>query len=386
MQTFLVVLAVLLLIQAASAWFALSPRTVPANLLGFYWLSSWFGQMLAAPNAVLAGVVAIAVEGIVAEAAAALAALLFVLVHLRNRQDGVAMLRAVGVPDKLPLSAGLWPISSRAGITRTKGIAYAPDGNRTTLDIVASDQRPAAPMPVLIHIHGGAWVLGKRNQQAKPLLHHLARHGWLCLDLNYRLAPHHRFPTMLTDVLRAIAWAKANVAQYGGDPARIALTGGSAGGHLTALGALAHDRAEAKPGFAEADCAVQAAVPCYGRFDFTDRENLLGRNRAANRKFEASRVMPADADDALWDLASPIALVRGDAPPMLVIHGRHDTLIPVAEGAAFANAQRQAGGEVDHVELLGGQHAFDVMQSAATWGHVRAVRHWLERKMSSAGA
>ena len=373
--------ALWLLSLAVSATVRLGPTTIPANLLGFWWLGSFIGQMLAAPMVVVAALAVIFLGGLVAKAAAALAALLFALAHMRNRRDGVAMLRAVGINEALPLTAGLWPFSSRAGVKRISRIAYAPDGERTTLDIVHPVARPATAMPVLIHIHGGAWVLGKRNQQAKPLLNHLARNGWLCLDMNYRLAPHNRFPTMLTDVLRAIVWSKANAAQYGGDPARIALTGGSAGGHLTALGVLAHDCAEAKPGFAEADCTVQAAVPCYGRFDFTDRLNLWGRNHASLRKFEAKRIMAPGASEADWDLASPIALVRGDAPPMLVIHGRHDTLIPVAEGAAFANAQREAGGTVDHIELSGGQHAFDIMESALTWGHVRAVRHWLEQRI-----
>ena len=371
--------ALWLLSLAASATVRLGPTTVPANLLGFWWLGSFMGQMLAAPMVIVAGLAAVLLGGLVAKGAAALAALLFALAHLRNRREGVAMMRAVGVNDTLPLFAGLWPIPSRAGTKRISRIAYAPDGERTTLDVVAPVQRPAAPMPVLVHIHGGAWVLGSRNQQAKPLLNHLARNGWLCIDINYRLAPKNRFPAMLTDVLRAIVWAKANVAKYGGDPARIALTGGSAGGHLTALGVLAHDRAEAKPGFAEADCSVQAAVPCYGRFDFTDRLNLWGRNHASLRKWEANKIMAPGASDADWDLASPLALVRGDAPPMLVIHGTHDTLIPVAEGAAFARAQREAGGSVDHIELSGGQHAFDTMESALTWGHVRAVRAWLER-------
>ena len=371
--------ALWLLSLAVSATVRLGPTTIPANLLGFWFLGSFLGQMLAAPMIVVAGLAAVLLAGVVAKVAAGLAAVLFALAHIRNRRDGVAMLRAVGLNEALPLTAGFRPISSRAGTKRIARIAYAPDGERTTLDIVAPVERPAMPMPVLIHIHGGAWVLGKRNQQAKPLLHHLARNGWLCLDINYRLAPKHRFPAMLTDVLRAIVWAKANVAKYGGDPARIALTGGSAGGHLTALGVLAHDRAEAKPGFENADCSVQAAVPNYGRFDFTDRLDLWGRNHVSLRKWETDKIMTPGADDAAWDLASPIALVRADAPPMLVISGHHDTLIPQAEGAAFADAQREAGGTADYIPLSGGQHAFDTMESALTWAHVRAVHTWLMR-------
>lgn len=376
-----ILFALWLLSLALTATVRLGPTALPAQLLGFWWVGSFLGQMLAAPMIGVAGLAPLWLSGIVAKCVAALAALLFALAHVRNRRDGAAMLRAVGLDDALPPTAGFLPIPSRKGTKRISRIAYAPDGERTTLDIVAPLEKPAKPMPVLIHIHGGAWVLGKRNQQAKPLLYHLARHGWLCLDINYRLAPKHRFPAMLTDVLRAIVWTKANVAKYGGDPARIALTGGSAGGHLTTLGALAHDRAEAKPGFAEAECSVKAAVPNYGRFDFTDRLSLWGRNHASLRKWEADKIMRLGADDALWDLASPIALVRADAPPMLVIHGAYDSLIPVAEGAAFAHAQREAGGSVDHIELSGGQHAFDTMESALTWAHVRAVRHWLEQRV-----
>jgi len=371
--------ALWLLLFAATGFVRVGPNQLPANLLAFWWLPSFLAQMLAGPMIPVAGLATVLLSGLVPKAAAAVAALLFVLVHLRNRRDGQAMMRAVGVNEPMPWHAGLWPVSSRRGVKRISRIAYAPDGERTTLDIVMPKEKPTAPAPVLLHIHGGAWVLGKRDQQAKPLLHHLARHGWVCVDANYRLGLKHRFPAMLTDVLRAVAWTKAHIAEHGGDPARIALTGGSAGGHLTALGALAHDRAEAKPDFADCDCAIVAAVPCYGRFDFTDRLALWGRNHAPLRKFEADKVMPADADEALWDLASPIALVRGDAPPMLVIHGRHDTLIPCEEGAAFAKAQREAGGSVDHIEVSGGQHAFDTMQSALTWGHVRAVRAWLGR-------
>ncbi|MCA1661148.1 MAG: alpha/beta hydrolase fold domain-containing protein [Novosphingobium sp.] len=297
--------AVWLLGFAATGYVRMPPARLPGNLLALWWLPSFLAQMLAGPLIVAGAISAVLLDGLVAKAAAALAALLVTL---------------------------------EAGKIRSEGLGEVQE----MIDICDC---------------------------------------WVCVDANYRLGPKDRFPAMLTDVLRAIAWTKAHIAEHGGDPARVALTGGSAGGHLTALGALAHDRAEAKPGFADVDCAVCAAVPCYGRFDFTDRQELWGRNHESMRRFEADKVMPADADDALWDLASPIALVRGDAPPMLVVHGCHDTLIPYEEGAAFAHAQREAGGSVDHIELAGGQHAFDMMQSALTWGHVRALRHWLERRV-----
>lgn len=370
-----------LLAWSLTGFVGFGPGALPGRLIVLWWVSSFLAQMLAGPMILVAAATAVLASAWVAKGAAGFAAVTFLLIHLRNRRDGERMLRAVGLDDRLPLSAGLWPISSRSGVKRISRIAYAEDGERTTLDLVVPAERPARPAPVLLHIHGGAWVLGKRDQQAKPLLHHLARNGWVCVDINYRLGPKNRFPAMLTDVLRAIAWTKANIAEHGGDPDRIALTGGSAGGHLTSLGALCGDRVEAKPGFEGADCSVRAAVPCYGRFDFIDRLGLWGRNRDQMRKFNADNVLPVTADEALWDLASPIAQIRPAAPPMLVIHGRHDTLIPYQEGAAFVAALRDAGAHADHIELAGGQHAFDTMQSALTWGHVRAVRHWLEQRV-----
>jgi acetyl esterase/lipase len=84
-----------------------------------------------------------------------------------------------------------------------------------------------------------------------------------------------------------------------------------------------------------------------------------------------------DHDMGVWDKASPLALVRSDAPPMWIVHGRHDTLLHVEDAAQFAKALRGAGGEARYTELSGGQHAYDICNSALTAGHVRALRHWL---------
>lgn len=373
--------SLVLLLIALPAFVRLRPHQLPANLLYFWWAPSWIGQAFAAPGAIGAALLAIVVEGTWSRLILAAAAVLFGLVHWRHRRDGKAMIRATGCNERLPVTAGLWPFNVRSGTVRIRGIAYGPEGDANKLDILTAAQKPPTPMPVLLHVPGGAWIYGTRDQQAKPLLQHMARQGWLCLDISYRLGPKHRFPAMLIDVLRAIAWAKANVAQYGGDPARIAVTGGSAGGHLTALVALQHDEPAAKPGFETSDCRVAAAVPAYGRYDFIDRLGFWRRNHEAIRVFHAENVMATDADARLWDLASPIAAVRGDAPPMLVIHGRHDSLLHCEEAEAFVAAQRQAGGDASYLELSGGQHAYDWLHSAATAGHVRAISAWLSRKV-----
>ncbi len=95
---------------------------------------------------------------------------------------------------------------------------------------------PAEPAPVLLFVPGGAWVHGSRILQGYALLSHLAEQGWVCLSIDYRVAPHHRWPRHITDVKAAIAWARANVDKFGGDRNFVAVAGCSAGGHLAALG------------------------------------------------------------------------------------------------------------------------------------------------------
>ena len=106
---------------------------------------------------------------------------------------------------------------------------------------------------------------------------HLAERGWVCVAVNYRLSPRGTWPDHIVDVKRAIAWVKAHIAEYGGDPDFVAITGGSAGGHLSSLAALTPNVAGFQPGFEDADTSVQAAVPFYGVYDFTNRD---GTSRA----------------------------------------------------------------------------------------------------------
>ena len=100
-----------------------------------------------------------------------------------------------------------------------KDIAYAEFGRRSMLDIYrpAKDEQ-LADAPVLLQVHGGAWILGKKDQQGIPLMQHMAQRGWVCVAINYRLAPRDPFPAHVIDVKRAIAWIKENIAEYGGNP------------------------------------------------------------------------------------------------------------------------------------------------------------------------
>lgn len=267
----------------------------------------------------------------------------------------------------------------RDGVKLHSNIAYGEAGKRNLLDIYQPVEPREGGFPILLQVHGGAWVIGEKEQQAKPLLYHMAQRGWLCVAINYRLSPKDALPAHIIDVKKAIAWIRERAQEYGGNPDFIAITGGSAGGHLSSLAALTPNRAEWQPGFEQADTTLQAAVPFYGVYDFLDRNRV--RPEMSMESFLANRVMqcPRQGNEQLWDDVSPISHVCAHAPPTFIIQGTHDTLVWVEEGRAFYRALRDVSTQaVAYAELPGAQHAFEIFHSVRTDHTVNAVGHFLE--------
>jgi len=151
--------------------------------------------------------------------------------------------------------------------------------------------------------------MGNKQGQAYPLMSHLAEHGWVCVSMAYRVSPRSTWPDHVVDVKRAIAWIKKNIGRYGGDPGFIAVTGGSAGGHLSALVAMTPGAREFQPGFQEADTRVQAAVPFYGVYDLTDEH---GRRDTLAHWEKTVLQEPIAAARAGSEAASPLHRVTAD--------------------------------------------------------------------------
>jgi acetyl esterase/lipase len=286
------------------------------------------------------------------------------------------------LPDDVsaPLSALAMPFRMRdVRVTRTSGIAYAPGGRRFHMDVVHPSEAPPGGAPILLHVHGGGWVIGRKEQQGIPLMLHMAARGWVCFDVNYPLSPRARWPEHLVALKRAIHWIRAHADEYGADPDFLAVTGGSAGGHLAAMVGLSGNDPAFQRGFEHVDTSVQACVPFYGLYDFTDES---GTKHARQRLGALIRpiVMARNAtypDD--FRAASPLYRVGADAPPFLVVHGRNDTLVPVADARAFVSALRDVSkNPVAYAELAGAQHAFDVFTSIRSAGVVRGVARFLE--------
>jgi acetyl esterase/lipase len=266
-------------------------------------------------------------------------------------------------------------------VERVKNISYGSFGRRNRLDVYRHKDHPTK-CPTLFQVHGGGWVIGNKDQQAIPLMQHLAARGWVCIAANYRLSPRATFPEHLVDLKQALAWIREHGEEYGADPDFVVVTGGSAGGHLTALVALTGNDPEYQPGFESADTSVYAAVPYYGIYDFTGRNNVRSKigARGMRRFLERSVMKTKLAEDADgWAKASPIDRITPDDPPMFVIHGRNDTLVPVDEARHFVEKLRATVDEqVVYAELPGAQHAFDLFPSIRSAHVVRAIERYVD--------
>ena len=261
----------------------------------------------------------------------------------------------------------------------TTDLAYSDYGRRNYLDIWRRPGLAAnAKSPVLLQVHGGAWTIGSKRGQAYPLLTHMAERGWVCVAINYRLGPRCAWPDQIVDVLHAVGWVRDNIAAHGGDPGFIAITGGSAGGHLCALAALAAGDPDFQPDFEDVDTTVQAAVPFYGIYDFTDvgppgwgeAEKFFGRVLFKTRLAD---------DRERWERASPVHRVRADAPPFFVVHGTNDSLAPIEQARRFVERLRtQSANPVVFAELPRAQHAFDIYGSIRATHTVHAVERFLD--------
>ncbi|HVV19561.1 MAG TPA: alpha/beta hydrolase, partial [Pseudonocardiaceae bacterium] len=221
---------------------------------------------------------------------------------------------------------------------------------------------------------------GSKNEQGLPLMRRLAEHGWVCVAPNYPLSPKARWPEQVIALKRAIAWIREHGPEYGADPSFLAVTGGSAGGHLAALLALTGNDPAWQPGFEDADTTVQACVPHYGIFDFaatTGTPASVQRRDGLLAKVVVGRDPAHYAD--VYRAASPLDRIHADAPPFFVVHGRHDLLVPVAEARQFVERLRGVShSPVVYAELAGAQHAFDVFPSIRSAHVVAGVHRFLD--------
>ncbi len=400
-------LAVVGLALSLATWLRLriaGALLVPTFLVG--WLRGELAlQMIAVEGLVTAFFLGLGVHrepsGQIGLALTALSWGLLVACHLRSVRAGRVLAAALAplgiVPDGVvsPWHGTLRPFRFDHPDVRTiRNLEYGPvlpgdKGGRNRIDLyLPVAAKPGDRRPVLLQVHGGAWIIGDKREQGRPLMTHLASRGWICAASNYRLSPAATMPDQIIDVKRALGWLRTRVAEYGGDPDFICITGGSAGGHLSSLAALTAGDPRFQPGFESIDTRVEACVPFYGVFDFLDR--------AGDRRFAkmADALGPRifkcrpEENPELWDSVCPVVRVHAEAPPFFVIQGSHDSLVFREEADRFVSLLRAASrNPVAYAELPGAQHAFEIFHSPRSAHAVRAATAFLEwvRERSRAG-
>ena len=214
-----------------------------------------------------------------------------------------------------------------------------------TADVVIP--KGAGPHPVLVYLHGGGWVCGS-SKTHKKLGYRFAEAGFLVVNVDYRLAPEHPFPTPFEDCLAAVRWAHREAARFGGDPARFAIGGDSAGGNLSAAVAAALAGEAARP---------KAALLIYGVFDFGMFQGDLPAYASASRDAIAigrelvemmvgAYLGKTRSEAVLRDPRVSPLYAAEKLPPSHVVVGSADDLAPQSE--ALVKALAHAGVPHEH--------------------------------------
>jgi acetyl esterase/lipase len=230
-----------------------------------------------------------------------------------------------------------------------------PDGQQLQLDM-AHPKTGDGPFPAIVCIHGGGFRAGSR-QGYDGLCIRLAQRGYVAVTVSYRLAPKYQFPAAIHDVKAAVRWLRANAKQYKVDPARIGVTGGSAGGHLAQFLGVTPDvkRFEGRGGNAEQSSRVACVVNYYGPSDFT---------KSYGKSVDAAQVLPLWLGGNLEQarhkhiLASPISWVTPDAAPTLCIHGTEDKYVAHEQAVWLVDKLKASGVEAELLTLDGAGHGF----------------------------
>ena len=235
---------------------------------------------------------------------------------------------------------------------------HTASGHENKLDVYAP-RNADGPVPVLLLIHGGGWVIGHKDTYTMRLLPYLEM-GFAVVNITYRLANVALAPAAVEDCLCALRWIASNAEEYGFDASKVVITGMSAGGHLSlTTGMIPSSAGLDRQCFARTfsgprpddPATVAAIINWYGITDVVDM--LDGPNTKGyavewlgslpNREEVAARV-------------SPVTYARQGLPPILTIHGDDDPIVPYEHATRLKDELDQAGAVNELHTVPGGGH------------------------------
>lgn len=265
-------------------------------------------------------------------------------------------------------TALLFSLSFAAAETRVeRDVSYLGSERQEKLDAYLPSSDYAGPHPAVLVIHGGGWISGdKASRRESSIGSTLAAQGYAVFSINYLLniagenpgATGRRlsrlaWPQNLYDCKSALRWIRSEAAHYNVDPTRIAVMGGSAGGHLSLLvGATASDAEINRHGlYTDQSNAVSGVLNFYGEYD------VRGRNVSP---IAGATNVTAGEIAAMEKAASPITYLDDKSPPMFITHGTADKVIPVERSRLLAQHLRELGVSYWYVEVGGASHSYSL--------------------------
>jgi acetyl esterase/lipase len=284
----------------------------------------------------------------------------------------LAMMLAPIVATPAPAQPGKAKLPEGTKVHRN--LEYVKDGHeRQRLDLYLP-AKADAPMPVIVWVHGGAWMAGSKDGgvQALPFV----GKGYAVASMNYRLSQHAVFPAQIEDCKAAIRWLRANAKTYKLDAEHIGVWGASAGGHLVALLGTTGGvkELEGKLGNAEQSSRVQAVVDFFGPTDFLQMDAHAVKGSFMKHdppNSPESRLIGGAIQKNVEKVkrANPIHYVTKDAPPFFIAHGERDPLVPCHQSELLYEALKKAKFEVTFQKIAGAGHGgpgfnTDKMQAA----------------------
>ncbi len=250
------------------------------------------------------------------------------------------------------------PVQAQGTAPTKKDIAYDGDTAAQALDIYLADSQ--APVPVMVFIHGGGWRAGTKNR-IPPFLSRAVREGWLSVvSVEYRFTDVAIHPAQVNDCARAIQYTRSKAKEWNIDPDRIGVCGGSAGAHLSLWLALHDDMAkpESDDPVERESSRVSCAISFAGPTDWSLLKELPHAHPAYRQLVGHEPGTPAEEmDQTKMTDVSPISFASKDDPPVLLVHGDADVIVPVRHSRDLDKRLDQLGAPSDLFEVPGGNHS-----------------------------
>lgn len=273
--------------------------------------------------------------------------------------------QAQQTPNKPAAAAAKPEVKLPPGVKMLGDISYVPNGDDAQkLDLYLLEKTADRPMPLIVHIHGGGWVGG--NKFPCPFVGMVGK-GYVVASVEYRFSQKAKFPAQIQDCQAAIRWLRANSKEHNIDSEHVGVVGGSAGGHLSALVGTAGGKKAFAPigGNEDQSDRVQAVCDIYGPANFStvmqqaaDDKNVrnIFKFNTAGDPYSKLIGVSLEGNKEQTDAVSPVHYVSQDNPPVLILHGTHDALVPYAQSEEFAAALKAKGVEVWLQTLPGSGH------------------------------